>query len=347
MSFLKYQKQSPEFLNNFLKYKRFIETGAETTANEMYFDLRTLFRYVKLFLYDKDKLNTITKEDFRKIEIIDVTIEDLGQMTRASLSDYICFLANTLENDSETRNRKLASTKRLYEYLEVNNLISNNPTLNMESANTRKRLPKYLNLDKSKQLLSNTINSDAKFKIRNYTITCIFLNCALRLSELVGINISNIKIDDSEQTLKILGKGNKERILYLDAAVCEAIKAYLEVRPKIGKDNPDYDALFLSARYKRISQRAVQTIIKNELIELFEQDENENNEEEIKKYHTHSLRHTSATLLYEENDVNIFVLKKILGHKSLDATQLYTHVSDKKLKDIMLNFNILERKEQN
>lgn len=343
MSFLKYQKQSPEFLNNFLKYKRYIESGAQTTADEIYYDLKTLFRYVKLFLYDKDKINTITKEDFRKIEIIDITIDDLEKMTRSDLNDYMCFLANTLENDSETRNRKLASTKRLYEYLEVNNLIRINPTLNMESARTDKRLPKHLSLKESKQLLANTINSEAKHRIRNYAITCIFLNCSLRLSELVGINLTDFKIDKSEQTLRIHGKGNKERIIYLDAAVCEAINAYMEVRPKLGKDNPDYNALFISSRYKRISQRAVQTIIKNELNELFEKE----SEEEKKKYHTHSLRHTSATLLYEENDVNIFVLKKILGHKSLDATQIYTHVSNKKLKELMLNFNILERKEQN
>lgn len=340
MSFLNKQKESPEFLNNFLKYKRYIESGAQTTVDETYYDLKTLFRYVKLFLYNNDKLKTITKEEFKVIQIIDVTIDDLGQMRRTDLSDYMCFLANTLENDSRTRNRKLASAKRLYEYLEVNNLIHSNPTLNMECARTDKRLPVHLSLSQSKQLLSNTINSDVRHKIRNYAITCIFLNCGLRLSELVGINLSDLKIDNSEKTVKIRGKGNKERILYLDDAVCEAIEAYLEIRPKIGKDNPDYNALFLSSRNKRISQRAVQVIIKNELNELFE------DTDEKKKYHTHSLRHTSPTLLYEENDVNIFVLKKILGHESLDATQIYTHVSNKKLKELMMNFNILNRDEQ-
>ena len=252
------------------------------------------------------------------------------------------FLANRLENDSRTRNRKLASAKRLYEYLEVNNLIQSNPTLNMECARTNKRLPVHLSLSQSKQLLSNTINSDVRYRIRNYAITCIFLNCGLRLSELVGINLSDLKIDSSEKTVRIHGKGNKERILYLDDAVCEAIETYLEVRPQIGKDNIDYNALFLSSRNKRISQRAVQVIIKNELNELFK----DADEREKKKYHTHSLRHTSPTLLYEENNVNIFVLKKILGHESLEATQIYTHVSDKKLKELMMNFNILNREEQ-
>lgn len=342
MSFLTKQKETPEFLNNFIKYKRYIEFGAQTTAEETYYDLKTLFRYVKLFLYDKESLKTITKEEFKQIEITDVTINDLNKICRSDLSDYMCFLANVLENDSNTRNRKLASTKRFYEYLEVNNFVNSNPTLNMESARTGKRLPVHLTLNQSKQLLANTITSDNRYKIRNYAIICIFLNCALRLSELVGLNLSDLKIDNSEQTVRIYGKGHKERILYLDEAVCEAIKAYLEVRPKIGKDNKDYNALFLSSRNKRISQRAVQVIIKEKFNKLFE-----NETEEIKKkYHTHTLRHTSPTLLYEENDVNIFILKKILGHKSLEATQIYTHVSNKKLKELMMKFNILDREEQ-
>lgn len=136
----------------------------------------------------------------------------------------------------------------------------------MECARTNKRLPVHLSLSQSKQLLSNTINSDVRYRIRNYAITCIFLNCGLRLSELVGINLSDLKIDSSEKTVRIHGKGNKERILYLDDAVCEAIETYLEVRPQIGKDNIDYNALFLSSRNKRISQRAVQVIIKMNLM---------------------------------------------------------------------------------
>lgn len=342
MSFLNKQKESPEFLNNYLKYKRYIESGAQTTTDEAYYDLKTLFRYVKLELNDEKRLQSISKDDFRKIDISDVTIADLGQMKRSDLENYMCFLSNVLENDSKTRNRKLASTKRLYEYLEVNNLISGNPTLNMECARTEKRLPVHLTLNQSKQLLSNIIKSDVKNKERNYAITCIFLNCGLRLSELVGINLSDLKIDSSEKTIRIRGKGNKERILYLDDAVCEAIELYLKVRPKIGKDNPDYNALFLSSMKKRISKRTVQVLIKAALNELFK----DSDENEKRKYHTHSLRHTSPTLLYEEKDVNIFVLKRILGHESLEATQIYTHVSNKKLKELMLNFNILNREEQ-
>ena len=341
MSFLKYQKQNPEFLNNYLKYKRYIESCAETTVNESYFDLRTLFRYIKLYLYDNNKLNKITKDDFKKIEIKEITIDDLCQMNEFKLEQYIVFLANVLENDAASRNKKLASMKRLYEFLETNNYIPNNPTKNIKTARLPKRVPKYLNLEESKKLLSKTINSDNRNKIRNYAITCIFLNCSLRVSELIKIDLTDLKLDSSEQTIRINGKGNKQRILYLNEAVCEAIKLYLDIRPKIDKSQKDHNALFLSNRQQRISKRSVQTIIKDELYEVFE--------EEYKKYHTHTLRHSGISLLYNENDIDIFILKLILGHKSIAATEVYTHVSNKKLKNIMETCaisSIIERLEE-
>lgn len=341
MSFLKYQKQTPEFLNNYLKYRAFIEFKSKTTINETYFDLRTLLRYIKVLLTDKDKLNTITPDEFKKISIIDITITDMSKVTTNNLEKYIIFLANTLNNDAKTRNRKLTSTKKFFEYLEVNNLININPVRNMTSGKVEKRIPKYLNLNESKQLLANTIESDCRFKIRNYAIICIFLNCSLRLSELTAINLSDFKIDNSEKTLRIHGKGNKERIIYLNAVVCEAITCYLEVRPALGKDNKDHNALFISGQNKRISNRTIQTIIKTELLALL-------NENPYKgKYHTHTLRHTGATLLYNEKDINIFVLKRILGHESLEATEIYTHVSDQKLKYIMEHCTISSIIERN
>ncbi len=340
MSFLDYQKESPEFLNNYLKYKRYIDCGAQTTADETFFDLRTLFRYIKLYLYDKNRLNTISKEDFRTIEINDVTINDIAKMKQTDLQQYLFFLDYPLENISKTRNRKLASMKKFYEYLEINNLIDANPAKTMEPATVEKRQPKHLDLNESKLLLSNTINSSNRHKIRDYAIVCVFLNCSLRLSELIGINLTDLKIDDSEQTLRVTGKGNKQRLIYLNAAVCEAIKAYLEVRPKLDKSNKDYNALFISSQQKRISKRSVQNIITTKLKELLD-----SLGKESLKYHTHTLRHSGATLLYNEANADIFVLKRILGHESLEATQVYTHVSDKKLKELMQNFNILDRKE--
>lgn len=334
MSFLKYQKHNPEFLNNYLKYKAFIEFKSKTTVNAIYFDLRTLLRYIKLLKTNKEKISTITPDEFKEIPIIDITVDDLNNITADNLEKYIIFLANTLNNDVKTRNRKLASVKGFFEYLEANNFIRINLARNMKSGRVEKNIPKYLDLIESKQLLANIIKSDSKFKIRNYAITCLFLNCSLRLSELTSINISDLKINETEQTLKIHGKGNKERIIYLNSAVCEAINSYLLVRPNLGKDTKDYKALFISNQNNRISNRAVQTIIKDELLTLL----NENPYKD--KYHTHTLRHTSATLLYNEKDVNIFVLKRILGHECLKSTEIYTHVSDKKLKYIMENCTI-------
>lgn len=339
MSFLEYQKESPEFLNNYLKYKRYIDCSAQTTVDEAYYDLRTLFRYIKLYLYNNSNLYNITKDEFLKIDIKDITIEDLGKMNKNDLESYIFFLDNTLENISKTRNRKLASMKRLYEYLEVNNLISVNPTKFIQVAKIEKRQPKYLTLDESKTLLSNVINSDCKYNLRNYAITCIFLNCSLRVSELVGINISDIKMDNSEHSLKITGKGSKQRIIYLNDAVCEAINKYMETRPNLDKNNKDYNALFLSSRKKRISKRSVQEIIKLELIELMKSFEKKSED-----YHTHTLRHTGATLMYNETDADILIIKVILGHESLESTQLYTQVSNKKLKELMQKFNVLDLK---
>ena len=341
MSFLKYQKQNPEFLNNYLKYKAYIEFKSKTTVDETYFDLRTLFRYIKLFLYDHDKIYTITLEEFKTVTIVDVTIKDLSNITQNNLEKYIIFLSNTLKNDTKTRNRKLTSAKKFFEYLETNNLISINPARNISSGKIEKRIPKHLSLNESKQLLANTIKSESKFKIRNYAITCLFLNCSLRLSELTAINLTDLKIDNSEQTLKVHGKGNKERIIYLNAAVCEAIIRYLEVRPPFGKDNKDHNALFISGQYKRISNRAVQTIIKNALLDLLEENPYKD------KYHTHTLRHTGATLLYNEKDINIFVLKRMLGHECLEATEIYTQVSNEKLKYIMENCTISSIIERN
>lgn len=339
MSFLTYQKQSPEFLNNYLKYKRYITFSAGTTVDESYYDLRTLFRYIKIEFYNENAMNDIDVEQFRSITIQDITIEDINKVTQKTLTNFIFFLKYTLDNCPKSRNKKLATLKRFFEYLYINNLISYNPTIGMKSATVEKRVAKHLNLNESKKLLSTALNSDQRYKIRNYTITCLFLNCCLRLSELIQIDLTDLKLD--ERTLKVHGKGNMERIVYLNDAVLEALTEYLKVRPSLGKDNIDYNALFISSRNKRISKRAVQSIIKEELNMTFDEAKG--------GLHTHTLRHTGATLMYNENDTNILVLKKVLGHKSIAATEVYTHVDPKKLKDIMENCaisSLLERKEE-
>lgn len=339
MSFLSYQNQNPEFLNNYLKYNRYINFSSETTVNESYFDLRTFFRYIKIINSDKNAIHNMTITEFKNTNIDDVTIEDMNTVTQNTISDFLFFLRYTLDNCAKTRNKKLASIKRFFEYLDINNLISYNPTKEMRTATVEKRVPKYLNLTESKTLLSKTINSNQRFKIRNYAITCLFLNSSIRLSELVYINLTDFKLD--EKTLKIKGKGNCERIIYLNDASSEAIEEYLRVRPKLTKENPDHNALFISERNKRISRRSVQSIIDQGLYITFNG--------KRKGFHTHTLRHTSASLMYNENDTDIFVIKKILGHRTISATEIYTHISGKKMKEIMENCtisSILERMEK-
>lgn len=334
MSFLNNQKQNPEFLNNYLKYQRFIRGESETTVDETYIDLRMLFRFIKLYLYEKEKLENITRDEIKQISIKEITIEDLNQIKQQDLDNYLLFVNHKLNNSAKTQNRKLASVKGLFEYLSTTNQINSNPAKGLKGGFVGKRNPKYLTLQKSKELLSSSIKSEQRNKIRNYAITCLFLNCFLRVSEVVKIDIADLKIDDSEQTIIIHGKGNKERMLYLNAAVCEAIKEYMKIREEIVKENPncDRDALFLSSRNKRISKRTIQTIIKDEFRKAFGENGND--------YHTHTLRHTGPSILYEYKDVNIFVLKQILGHKCLEATEVYTHVPDNKLREIMENCTI-------
>ena len=315
-------------LNNYLKYKAFIEFKSKTTIDETYFDLRTLLRYIKLLKTDKDKIYTITIDEFKKISIIDITLEDLNNITPNNLEKYIIFLNNILTNDIKTRNRKLASLKKFFEYLETNNFISLNPSKNMTSGRVEKRIPKHLSLIESNQLLSNVIKSNNRFKIRNYAITCVFLNCSLRLSELTSIDLSDLKLDDSEQTLKVHGKGNKERTIYLNNACMDAINKYLVSRPKEGIKYNSKNALFLSERRERISNRTVQAIVKKELLKAGL---------DINKYSTHKLRHTAATLMYQYGNVDIRALQELLGHESISTTEIYTHVNDERVRNAVEN----------
>lgn len=204
-------------------------------------------------------------------------------------------------------------------------IINENPAIGIKTPKLEKRMPKYLSLDDSKRLLSVTLDDNDENKERDYAIITLFLNCGLRLSELVGINISNI--DFSEYKLTVIGKGNKERTIYLNEACIEAIQEYIKVRPKEGvkKDSKDSDkALFLSKRNERISNRTVQYIVKRELQKAGL---------DTSKYSTHKLRHTAATLMYQYGHVDIRALQELLGHESIATTEIYTHVSNEQVRN--------------
>jgi len=237
-------------------------------------------------------------------------------VTLSDLYEFISFLSRERDNNPTTRARKVASLKSFFNYLTNKaKLLNYNPASELESPKVFKRLPKYLNIDESKQLL-NVI--EGKHQERDYAIITLFLNCGLRLSELVNININNIKND----TLRVTGKGNKERTIYLNEACINAINDYLKVRPVDGVK--DKNALFLSERKQRISNKTVQHIVKK-YIALSGLDP--------ERYSTHKLRHTAATLMYKYGKVDIRALQQILGHESISTTEIYTHVDNSQLRN--------------
>ena len=194
--------------------------------------------------------------------------------------------------------------------------------MNLETPKLGKRIPKYLSLDDSKKLLAVADSEDDRNRERDYAILTLFLNCGIRLSELVGINIKDI--DFSENKLNVIGKGNKERTIYLNKSCVNSINSYLSVRPKTGIKKGSEDAMFLSERLERISNRTVQHIVKQELLKAGL---------DTNKYSVHKLRHTAATLMYKYGNVDIRALQELLGHESISTTEIYTHVDNEQIRN--------------
>lgn len=229
---------------------------------------------------------------------------------------FTTYLTIERKNSSHARARKITAIREFFKYLHVRaKILTSNPALELENPKQQKRNPVFLTLEESMTLLNSPTGRNQK---RDSCIITLFLNCGLRLSELVGINISNIHDD----TLTVIGKGNKERTVYLNEACVSAINDYLEVRetPKAGSE----DALFLSQQKQRITDRAVQKTLQKYFIA---------SDLTSKKYTPHKLRHTAATLLYKHGGVDIRTLKEILGHENVSTTQIYTHVDDETLRE--------------
>lgn len=301
----------PIILEDFLNYMETIKGKSSNTVKEYYYDLRTLFRFLKIRyrLVEKDA-------SFDQINISDIDINFIKRINLQDLFAFISYVDKSRNNKNFTKARKVASIRSFFKYLHsIVKLIDENPSLNLETPKTDKRHPAYLSLDESLKLLNNI---EGTFKTRDYAIITLFLNCGLRLSELVSIDIDKIKDD----TLTVIGKGNKERTVYLNEACLYAINEYLKVRPTEGVK--DSKALFLSKRKNRISVRAVQHLVKKYLKDAGLDTE---------KYSTHKLRHTAATLMYKHGNVDIRALQQILGHSSVSTTQIYTHLDDERLRN--------------
>ncbi|HHW49731.1 MAG TPA: tyrosine recombinase XerC [Clostridiaceae bacterium] len=306
--------EAPVVVKDFLNYMETIKGKSKSTVQEYYYDLRTFLRFMKIHK------GLVDEQDLSAIDISDVTIDLIRTITLSDLYAYMSYVSRERDNNANSRARKVASIKSFFNYLfSKANLLDYNPAAELESPKIMKRLPRYLNIEESKRLLNSVTGKNRE---RDYAIITLFLNCGLRLSELVNINISKIKGD----TLTVVGKGNKERTIYLNAACKKAIEAYMRVRPVEGVK--DRNALFLSERKKRISQKTVQHIVKKYIKAAGLDPE---------RYSTHKLRHTAATLMYRYGKVDIRALQEILGHESVATTEIYTHVDNQQLRDAVNN----------
>lgn len=296
----------PKLVQQYLIYIEAIKGHSELSVIEYASDLRTFFRYL---VREKGLVSKDTPDDE-----IDLSPVDLNFIQGVNLTDayqFLIYCKNVRKNNETTRARRVVSIRRFYTYLSDNlGLIENNPMKSLDAPKTKKSLPKYLTLEEAERLLSVI---DGKFKERDYAIITLFLNCGMRLSELVSIDYNDIKDDGS---LVITGKGNKERTIYLNQACIDSVVNYMKVRPHDGvKDK----ALFLSTRNQRISPKTVQHLVYTYLNKAGLGD---------RGLSVHKLRHTAATLMYQHGNVDLLLLKEILGHENLGTTEIYTHISD-------------------
>lgn len=311
------EDQNPSYLNDFLDYMITIQNKSTNTVKEYNYDIATFLKWLKMHF-------KITNEtDLKNIQYNDVSIDILKKVKLDDLHSFLGYLTKKFDSKATTRSRKVSSLRVFFNYLCFQrNLLEINPTQNLETPKLGKRLPKYLTLDDSRKLLEAASDEDNRNNERNYAITTLFLNCGMRLSELVGINLKDIIFDECQ--LNVVGKGNKERTIYLNKACMKALNHYLLVRPKNGIMKGSEDALFLSERRQRISKRMVQQIIYNELKKAGL---------DTNKYSVHKLRHTAATLMYQYGDVDIRALQELLGHESISTTEIYTHVSNNQVRN--------------
>lgn len=297
----------PPVLQEFLSYSQAVRNLSRRTVNAYYVDLRMFFRF--LLQHRHSVQSTIQIDD---ILIADVDLAFVKNITKEEIYEFIYYLNQERGNDTDTRARKLSSIKAFFKYcVNKKNYFTNNPALDIDSPTRKKTLPKYLSLEECIELL-RSVNTD--FTERDFCILTLFLNCGMRLSELVGINLSDFK----EGTVRILGKGNKERTVYLTPACTAALNQYLPARAGLAALK-EPEALFVSKRTgKRLTNRRVEQIVEHCLAEAGLAD---------KGYSPHKLRHTAATLMYRSGGADMLALQEILGHANVSTTQIYTHIS--------------------
>ncbi len=310
-----YLAQCPPVLREYLGYIETIKGRSTQTVNEYFLDLRSFFRYMKR---QRGLVSPSVPDE--EINILDIDIPFIASITLTDVYEYLNYVKNERGNGTRSRARKTTSLRMFFRYLtDHTHALKTNPIQNLETPKSKKSLPKYLTLEQSIDLLGQV---NGEFEKRDYCMLTLLLNCGLRRAEVAGINLSDIGQD---HTLRVVGKGNKERMLYLNDACWDAIQDYLKVRPVDGVK--DKNALFLSHLQQRISAQGVYYVVKSYLKRV----------PGAEGYSTHKLRHTAATLMYQHGHVDIRVLKDVLGHENLGTTEIYTHLSDEQIKQAAEN----------
>lgn len=306
----------PSLLRDFLTYSLSVKGHSINSIKGYRSDLTLFFKFILM-----DNQNNEIK--FEDIDISVINIDHINIITLDNLIDFISFTELYLDNSNYARARKVSALKSFFKYLyDIKSLIKENPTENLELPKIPKRQPIYLSLDESKELLKVVKNSKDRNKERDYCIITFFLNCGLRLSELCNIDICKIKDD----TLRIVGKGNKERTVYLNKPCIKALDEYLPIREAILNEVPEEhkEALFISSKRRRISERAVERLVKKHV---------EKAGLDYRILTPHKLRHTSATLMYKYGKVDLRSIQNLLGHESISTTEIYTHVDEEDLRE--------------
>ena len=310
----------PQILRDFLTYHENIKGQSPRTIAEYYLDLRMFLRFIKLMRNDMP-MNTPLDD----IPIKDVDLAFIGSITTSEVFDFLSYLANDrpLNPDSNftdygiepaARSRKLSAIKSFYKYLTVRTKqLQENPVADLEYPKLRKSLPKYLTMSQASALLEAVSGQNAK---RDYAILMLFLNCGIRRSELVGLNLSDVY----EDRIRVVGKGNKERFVYFGSACHRAIEAYMEERKKLVLT--DNRALFGSRNGNRISVTAVHRLVEKALLKAGL---------DATQFSAHKLRHTAATMMLS-GGVDVKTVQEVLGHENLNTTQIYTHIENTELK---------------
>lgn len=301
-------------LDRYIGYMQAIKERSPLTVKEYRYDLVMFFRF-----YKKHKRLVDEKTDFDQIPINDIDDNTLRKIDINDFYAFITYMSVTRNASAATRSRKIASLKSFFHYLKLKKrIIDEDPSIELESPKQARKLPKYLTLEESKKLLNAAApDIETLYSERDYCILTFFLNCGMRLSELVKINIKDI----NEDTIKVMGKGAKERTIYLNSACIDALNIWLANRAKETKYKGT-DALFVSRLGRRISAKQVQVTVKKYL---------QNAGIDSRRYSTHKLRHTAATLMYKYGKVDIRSLQQILGHESIATTEIYTHVDSEQL----------------